>query len=410
MFAINTSEKAIQNGLNYKKDDSVIIIYDESFEYVPNDEKNQYKSVVFDLKTSEPIATQYNKIICGFKDITDFNATHPYTKLVAKKCYEGTHIIVFYHNDKWYVCTRKCIDASMSFWNPNMSFHTMLTSAMEGKFTFDDLNKEHCYHFNIIHYMNRRSVDYTEELGKKYKEIDLIMVTEKKTMKIIDETLKGVLKIDKMPINDISDIQSHIDVMARKEVSTDVFLKNEGYIIEHYNENGDITLCKIQTPQYEYMYKHTSNTFGMDFPKFDICCQYYSNPCQESCHMVDTIFDDSDIRMTCMLKVAKNYEILADTCNALYFITRKGANPRIYGNLSTAYKNMLYKINGMYLKNVREIKDYRISKTEVMKLLKMCSNKEFKELLVNYARVIEDTHNFNKQSQAEFIYFPCMLF
>jgi hypothetical protein len=409
-FSINTKEIAIENELHFKFDENLIIIYDEDMKYKEGDEKNKYKSVIFDVKTGKPIATQYNKIIYGFENVDKFIKDHEHTKITASKCYEGTHLIVFYYNDIWYICTRKCLDASDVYWNSNISYYDMFTDAMNGKFSFSDLNKDYCYHFNLIHYMNRRNIDYTEEFGEKYKVINLIMITEKETMKIIDEIIPNVFIPEKIEITDVNELRELIEKMNIEENNKNIYLKNEGYVINHFDKNGVLSILKIQTPFYEFMHVNTSNVFDFDYPKFDICCQAYINTTSEIQKLLDIMFEDKQTRHMFMKKIIKNYSIIADTCNALYFITRKKANPRIYNELSTAYKNIIYKINGIYLSKVKEDKTFKINIGEVLNVLKSISIKEFKELVFGYINIIESTHNFNKQSPIEQIYYPTMMF
>ena len=95
-------------------------------------------------------------------------------------CYEGTLIVVFYEKGKWYICTRKCLDATTSQWIKGVSYYTLFMEAIKDKFTIENLDKRYCYHFVLIHHKNRNIVDYSY-LGKQYKTVALVMTTEKYT-------------------------------------------------------------------------------------------------------------------------------------------------------------------------------------------------------------------------------------
>jgi hypothetical protein len=412
-FSINTPDIAKTYKLNFKTDENLIIVYDDDIYYDNKNHsniKNNYKSVIFDIKTNKPIATQYNKIIYGFDNVDNFIKNNKHSKMTISKCYEGTHLIVFFHNNIWYVCTRKCLDANKVFWNENISYYTMFTEAMLGKFTFDDLDKNYCYHFNLIHYMNHRNIIYTSEFGEKYKILNLVMVTEKETMKIVDKTLPNVFIPNKLEINDASEVKCLIDKMIKEEKSDDIYLKNEGYVINHFDDNNNLTILKVYTPFYEFMYNHTSNTYGFDYPKFDICCNAYINPSDELTEIAVNMFEDKQKYKLFMKKIIDNYSIIAYTCNALYFITLKKANPRIYNALSASYKKIIYAIHGLYLTKIKTDSKFKININEVLNILKCISVKEFKELLSNYINVIENTHNFNRKEPIDQIYYPTLMF
>ena len=149
-----SQEQYEQMNLTCKLNEKLLLVYDDKFNYVENCPNNNYKSIIYDITTKKPICTQYNKIICGIDNVKKFIENNKFSKLTYKKSYEGTHIIVFYHDDKWCITTKKCLDATESFWNRTISFYQLFMDAINEKFKLDDLNKNYCYHFNLIHYLN----------------------------------------------------------------------------------------------------------------------------------------------------------------------------------------------------------------------------------------------------------------
>src|SRR5579863_6864877 len=124
------------------------------------------KSVVFDKVSLKPIVSQYNKILYN-DDALKFLDDKPWSNVVVQKCYEGTFVIVFWHAGKWYVTTRRCLDANESTWIKGNSYYSLFMDAI-GNMNFDNLNKEYCYHFVLVHPKNKNIVCYDIACGKVY--------------------------------------------------------------------------------------------------------------------------------------------------------------------------------------------------------------------------------------------------
>lgn len=285
---------------NYKIDNNnnLVLFYDDN--YTNDNITYKYKNIIYDLNNKKPIASQYNQPITNFKNIKEFIDHNVLTNnYLISESIEGTHIIVFYHNDKWFITTKKCLDANESKWN-EISYYDMFIETIKDKFKLDDLNKNYCYHFNLINENNQRNTQI------KHSDIQLIFITEKYTLKIIeDEKMKEIFTDNKKNMNysnneeliniiqnyqneinniddynyqlkQIEDKYENIEERNKKirefeKTQNNIFLSSEGYNLIFYYKN-DLTpiIFKIQHPLYTYLSNHPVIRHYLNYPKYDI--------------------------------------------------------------------------------------------------------------------------------------------
>ena len=109
-------------------------------------------------------------------------------------CYEGSLLSVYNYNNKWYISSRKCLDANDSILNNKSHYDMFLETIQQDNFnTFEDftnvLNKNYTYHFVLIHHLNENIVNYKNEFGNDYKKLCFIFARDRNT------TLKLIQKI-----------------------------------------------------------------------------------------------------------------------------------------------------------------------------------------------------------------------
>ena len=303
----------------YKLDDDngLVMFYDNTFDNTLTTYK--YKNIIYDINTEQPIASQYNQPITNTDNITTYIKNNNITNdITIRFCYEGTHIIVFNHNNKWFISTRKCLDARESKWN-NKSHYDMFMETIKGKFNLNDLDKNYCYHFNLIHNQNYRSIKYSTDTNFMF--LDLLFITEKQTLKQIEindstflaldfvvenETQKfsgnkeEVIKlVNDQYIKTINSIDSNKqkEVIMKCEISENekklrldnlhkedlsVYLSFEGFAINMIDDKNRIVICKVQNPLYSYSYAHPVSKFNLNFPKYDILySKFIIDKCKE---------------------------------------------------------------------------------------------------------------------------------
>jgi len=328
--------------ISYKEDEFHMIIYSENNQRSGNYIDDETKSIIIDKTTLQPIVTQFNKLYYN-GETEDFLYDKNWNDVVVKKCFEGTMIIVFYSHDKWYVCTRKCLDAKKSYWIHNMSYYDLFMESINDKFALEDLDKNLCYHFILIHYLNKNIVDYSV-YGEHYKLVALAMTTEKHTFQRVQYHINDkVLYPDIMKFNNIIEAQKALRNISDGDMDT-YNISTEGFIIEHYN-NGKLTLLKLQTPIYNYISSVKPNVSNCDemflelyqYDNLVSVVPYFSDHCSEVVNRIH-----SAVKTMSM-------EILN-----FYHLTRSHKNEELYESLPSSYKTALYKIHGLYLYKIKK--------------------------------------------------------
>ena len=137
------------------------------------------------------------------KEGMNYLLQHTTDKQLITESYEGTILSMFYHNDKWFVSTRRCLDCHDSKIN-GQSHYDMLVETLElkkssipilnseGVFSvpsnetleenFEEfsnkLDKSKSYYFVLIHHNNKLVIDYTSTHGENYKKLYLTEVRD----------------------------------------------------------------------------------------------------------------------------------------------------------------------------------------------------------------------------------------
>jgi hypothetical protein len=105
------------------------------------------------------IDTETNKIVCvpPVKAVQETNIDSIDTTFEDNEyqlLVDGTMINVFNHKNEWIFSTRSSIGATNS-WDGKQSFYDMFQESVETNEWMDDLNKDHCYSFVLVHKNNR---------------------------------------------------------------------------------------------------------------------------------------------------------------------------------------------------------------------------------------------------------------
>lgn len=350
MIQENNDTVNIVPKLEFKEDDDHLLIFSTSNQRSGNEIDDSIKSVIIDKSTLTPIVSQYNKLIYN-ENAIDFLTGKNWENVTVKYCYEGTMIIVFFSHDKWYVCTRKCLDAKKSYWIKNISYYELFMDAINGNFKIEDLNKDYCYHFILIHHKNRNIVDYSR-LGKQYKTVSLAMTTEKYTLNRVPYVCNQSIIYPK--VIKFNNIQEVVDKLARisSNNKNTCNISTEGFIIEYF-ENGVLTILKIQTPIYKYIASIKPNVSNLDAMFLEL---YQHDKLVEFVPYFTTQCRDVVNRIHRSMKTISN-EILN-----IYHGTRSHKNEKLYEALPSSYKSILYTIHGKYLqKHLRELEKQNAS-------------------------------------------------
>lgn len=398
--------------LSLKEDDNLCMIFNNP---TPDNDtrdpqivelEKSCKSIILDKSNLKPIVSQYNKILYNEEAIT-FLKDKPWTNVCVQKCYEGTLIIVFNHNNNWYVTTRRCLNAKDSTWVRNNSYYDMFVEAMENKFTFDELNKEYCYHFILVHHKNRNIVNYGY-LGHDYKELFHISTTEKYTLKeIVYKINDNVKYIQEDTFSSIDDLINELKKQDEQDKKKHR-VTFEGYILKYYtgiiHESPFVTL-KLQTDIYETLMKLKPNNSNL----FQCYLELYQKDKLNEFLPYFTKYGIDVIK-----RIHGSMQTLSKEMLDLYHMTRGKKNEEIYNNLTNQYKKCLYEIHGMYVKNrsrdfvngvdvMQEKMEGNIRSINVFDIYKYLKNLPFTEL----RQIYHDRIKLSNDSKNTFINKNC---
>lgn len=326
-----------ENKLLCKEDDDVMIVYSETNIRNGNAIEDGTKSLIIDKHTLLPVATQFNKIIYN-DDAKGFLVNKDWQQVTVKYCYEGTMLLVFNAYNKWYVCTRKCLDAHTSYWIKDISYYDLFMEAIQNKFQLEDLNPDFCYHFILLHHKNKNIVEYIK-LGEQYKTVVLAMTTKKGTLERVNYEINNrILYPREFKFNNLQHVIDSLDMVSKNDEITKS-ISMEGFVVE-YNENGVLTILKLQTKLYEYIASVKPNVSNLDAMFLEL---YQKN------QLINVAPYFSHNSRDVVRRVHFAMQNVAMELLNLYHSTRSHKNEVLYEHLPTSYKNILYIIHGVYL-------------------------------------------------------------
>lgn len=302
------------------------------------------RSVIIEKETMKPIVSQNSRIIYN-AEATEYLKDKPWDQMEIYPCFEGTQIVVFNHHDQWYVSTRRCLNADDSNWIKNKSYREMFNEAIEGKFSLEELDKNLCYHFVLIHHKNRNIVSY-DYLGSEYKEILQTFVSEKYTLKEVNFTINSkVKKQEKTNFESLEHLLNKIAVIDEKD-RNDKHISTEGFIVRFYHgevHNSPFTTIKLQTPIYQTLQKMRPNNSNIHQAYLEL---YQHDKLAEFLTYFGTRHRNDIVKRvhTSMRTIAK--EVLD-----LYHMTRQKRHPELYQILPDTYKKILYALHGLYIQH-----------------------------------------------------------
>lgn len=339
--------------VNIKEFEDLAIIYYNNPPLVDSDRddlarkiEQTCRSYIIEKSTLKPIASQFNKIIYN-DDAKEYLKNIKWDNVIIQKCYEGTMILLFNYNNKWFVSTRRCLRAEDSIWIRNKSYREMFDEAMDGKFTFDELNKDYCYHFVLIHYKNKNIVNYNY-LGKEYKELYHVMTTKKYTLEEVDYKINdNIFRVEYEKFDSLEKLYEKLSEISKQNESQNK-ITTEGYVLRAYD--GEIfkspfMILKIQTEIYQKLMKVKPNNSNIHQNYLEL---YQKDKLAEFLPYF-TKYGNNIIK-----RINISMRTLAREILNLYHLTRQKRNPHIYHSLTDIYKKILYKLHGLYIENKKQ--------------------------------------------------------
>lgn len=399
LLKTNGEENIPVHNLQLKEDNDLCLIYNTSFKETNNkdqnvsDLENSCRSIVIEKNTLKPIVTQFNRIL--YNDETmKFLEGKDWSHITVQRCYEGTLLTVFNHNDTWYVTTRRCLNAKDSTWVAGNSYYDMFTEAMKDIFTFDELNKNLCYHFVLVHSKNKNIVSYTW-LGKEYAELFHVMTTEKYTLKEIDHKINdNVRRVEEVEFDSLDELIADLTTQNNTDVKYQK-VTTEGYILRYYFgevHNSPFMNMKLQTEIYSTLMNLKPNNSNIH----QCFLELYQKDKLNDFLPYFTRYGGEVVR-----RLHNSMKNIAKEVLDLYHATRNKKNEELYNALTSVYKKCIYEIHGRYISTRKQdFTDGVDTKTvevprainvyDVYNYLKALPNKDLRQLYFDRIKLLEN--------------------
>lgn len=334
-----------RNNLNFgiKEDENVALIYFKPITDRIEEIETLTKNCIIDKETNQILCTQYNNVIYNENALNCINSI-PINKLKVYESYDGTTLLVFNHKDKWYVTTSRCLDADMSRWHNTRSHKELFIDTIGSEEKLNELDKNNCYTFILVHSENA-NIQYIE---KETKKLYLVRVTEKITLKQVSVDCPWPC-VQKQKEHNITNIQDICDILAKlnNENEEKQTILHDGLIV-CVEQDHPIT-CRLMVPTFiQYV------TFNMNeriLTKILLYHAHYDHLEEYLKYKTGLISENTE---EIKKRWKQIYETLVSEIHYLYHTTRK-YNNKVYQHLTPTIKNMLKQIHENYVKNKQSI-------------------------------------------------------
>jgi hypothetical protein len=409
---INTGHQ----NLSFKEDleNDLILIHHNKFgksNIQLTDLENQCRNLILTTNL-EPLCYHYNEIIYNPINLSDID----FKNAIIQESIEGTTILCFNHNDKWFVSTRRCIDASKSMWIPKYSYKQLLDDILCSKLEnptdedrqskidkfFNILDKSLCYFFVLLHPDNKNIVN----INMDDKSLVHFMTRKKGSIEEVDvnnslyEFENGLIK--KSPEYKNYDEQKIVDLLDQMNIENEdnKGITREGLVIRYYNKDRTCDVLKLQTSKYKKVKDIKPNNNNEQHSYLELFKNNNLSEYLELCTRKTVQNKGKIIKRLSEVFINLSTELLI-----LYFKTRDKQNKETYENLTKDYKDVLYKIHGIYKKKCEENKTeekVKVTRNDVYKLLKdTISTREIISLLINRKKLLDNKVNiFARNNQS----------
>lgn len=338
----------------YDEESKLILLYHKFDLPIKSDLEKECRSVVIDIETLKIVSYSCCNPIYN-KDAQQIILNNIESDMTIYRCYEGSLLSLFNHNNKWYLSTRRCLDSKSSLWNERSHYDMFIDVLTKDDLTFDSfvekLNPKYGYHFVLIHNNNKHIINYTNLFGFDYTKLCLVFVRDNETQNEVDEVITGYSNI-------FIPEKKTMEEFAEENKKLDINIDSEGIIIKLLHD-GNI-LLKLQTISYQFckamspdsnIYKGYMYLYQIGILKEYITSEQNHknfnkivNP-KNKTEVYDTI---GIIDSTFKVLTSELFELF----KLLWDVKQKGkrTNEELYKILPKEYKDILFKLRGVYFK------------------------------------------------------------
>ena len=294
------------------------------------------------------------------------NINKDYTKEIFES-YEGTLLVIFNYNDKWYLSTRKCIDAEQSKWY-DKTYKNLFCDTINDTFEnfTKNLDKNYYYSFVLVHYENKNIIDYSYRFGENYKK--LIHISTKRIgihEEVETDIFDNYTYIIKQKQLDNYELLNN----ENKKLEIKLPLNFEGLLIKlKCKKTNKIFLLKYQTNAYNIINKIKPNyncllKIFIELYKKGLLKEHINYfPNNKQIKLLDNSNNTYGIYNTIGI-IDLIFKVLTSELFEIFKLLYNlkdcsHKNPVLYDSLPNKYKIILYKIRGIYFNK----KDYLLNK------------------------------------------------
>ena len=336
----------------YYEEEKLLLVYHKYDIPAKSILEKMCRSLVIDTETWKILSYSCQNPICN-KEAQQLLLNSNQTEFKYHRCYEGSLLSLFNHNDKWYLSTRRCLNSKDSKWNETSHWDMFNSVLTKDNLSFDEfcshLDPTCGYHFVLIHYNLKNIVNYTKEFGPEYTKLCLVFIRNKETQEELD--------LSQFPKSNNIFIASEVDIdqFSNENKKIDVNVDNEG-IVTKIIINNTSYLLKLQTLSYQffkamgsnsniykgYIHLYQSNTLKEYLSNDEnknlgkINNPYKSDECFDIIGIVDSVFKVLTSELFELFKLLWNFK------------TNHHQNVELYKILPKEYKDILFALRGLY--------------------------------------------------------------
>lgn len=302
-------------------------------------------SFIFDKSFCPPkVLAYFDTPILINDDAVQYLKNQNYNNIEVTELNDGINVIMYYYNNKWNISTESKLDGS------DIKYKQQTKTLFEEVFNYESykhLQKDYVYYLKLVHHKNNLIIS-NFHYGSTNKELYIYKMTHinNPIKNVLNESMREEFK--KININIIKkETYTNINELIEKikhisnENKMNKKITIEGYQINIYDTSMTeyYRSYKIQTyiyqdilnikPINENLHQGYLELYQDD--KLKEYLPYFTNYWNEIIHRINT-----------SLKTISN-ELLN-----IYHTTRK-KNKDIHDNLPESYKNIIFKIHGIYI-------------------------------------------------------------
>jgi len=419
-ISANLSEKTLLDNLYEKNnilskvylDENLIILYNKFDNFHRTKLEMECRSVVIDATTRMIVCYSCPTPLYNIDALNYMwkNRLKPHDTF---NCYEGSLLSLFNYKDTWYLVSKKCLYNM----NSEETSHYKMFLDVIRQDGYMDINhfgsalaKDFSYHFVLIHHENNNIVDYKKQFGNNYMKLNLAFIRNIKTN--IEYTLEEI-KLENSFISSNIFVSEKIDYNTIKQTSQEnitVPPESEGVIIKMNNQ-----ILKIQSPSYQF-----AKALGADNNIYRGFISLYQSNALSNYFLGDSNTENNKMSLKKLVNptnVKESYDVIGmidaifKTCTSeLYHLfnilydNKSGLsqNNSLYKILPDQYKNILFRIKGLFLKNSKKLASgwppskevsENVSIKDIYNLIKNMDTKLFecflhkRKLMLNWLRI-----------------------